>query len=100
MQVQITGVFWMARSDWDVLLPLFTDRANFPETYEQWRRRAESALQEMARGGINAVKVRAEPDEFLRWCRVKGLDINSHARTAYASEQAAVQWFARGENQQ
>lgn len=98
MQVQITGLFWMERSDWDALLPHFTDRAKLPATYEEWRRRAEQGLQTLSQGGKHEViKVRAEPDEFLRWCRAKGLDINSNARSEYASHHAAAQWFARRE---
>lgn len=97
LQVSVIGFFWMELDDWDALLPQFVDRANFPAQYEHWVKAVENGMQKVARPGVEILKIRAEPDEFLGWCRLKGLDVNSHARTEYASEKAAAQSLARGE---
>ena len=90
--IRFTGVFWMERRDWDMLHPHFADRENFPSTYEQWRPLAQHALKVLSKDGLQAIKVRADPKEFLRWCGAKGFSIDVQARLEYANEQAATQW--------
>src|SRR3977135_1248539 len=83
--IRLTGVFWVERSDWDMLNPHFADRTNFLSTYEQWRPLAEHALKVLSKDGLQGMKVRANPQEFLRWCRAKGIAIDGRARLEYAT---------------
>jgi hypothetical protein len=60
---------------------------------------AEHALKVLSKDGLQAIKVRAVPKEFLRWCDAKSLAIDVQARLEYANEQAAAQWSGQHKKQ-
>lgn len=62
-----------------------TDGNEFPASYAAWLELAtkRTAAAELASGSIQ--KIKADPDDFLLWCRTNRLAPNKLARLRYAN---------------
>ena len=89
--LQGIGIFWIRREDYARFLEICTDRDKLPPTYEKWLYRANQGFEKLKRGSIPVIRAEADLDQFVAWCRAKSLNIDSHARTEYASYIAASQ---------
>ena len=97
-KLQGIGIFWLRAQDYTRFLEICIDRQNLPPTYEKWLYRANQGFDRLQRQGAPVIKAIVDLDQFIAWCRAKGLDIDSKARTEYASYIAAMQIRAGDEN--
>ena len=65
------------------------DGGEFPGTYAAWLELAlkRAAAVELAQGTIQ--KIKADPDDFLLWCKTNRVAPNKLARARYANARAA-----------
>lgn len=97
MDLSAIAFFWIRREDYPRYLSLCVDAANLPPTHEKWLYAANKGVERLSRAGIEVFRVEVDLDEFVAWCRTKGLNVDSEARTSYANEIAATQLRARSE---
>lgn len=86
MQVQVVGIAWYRREHYSALLLMFEDGDKLPGSYDEWLRRAEGTRKGLEAKGVRVVRAYIDPDEFPRWCRSKGLNVDADARMAFSSE--------------
>jgi hypothetical protein len=79
------GIAWYRRQDYARVLEVMADADQLPETFDKWLHRAEKALKEARNRGLLAVKAHIDPDQFVIWCRERGLNVDANARTQYAA---------------
>ena len=88
---------WISREDYARFLQICFDRSELPATHEKWLYTTTKNIKRFERSGTEVMRVPLDLDIFIAWCRAKGLNIDSHARTEYANEIAAIQIRARDE---
>lgn len=88
MHVQAVGLPWFAEDDYESFRRVLPNRG-WHATYAEWLKAAEQTLQHQATKGRIAFKAHVRSHEFVVWCRERGLDVESHALTAFAAEFAA-----------
>lgn len=87
--------FWYASAaEFDAVRAASVDGELLSPTYAEWLERANKGLDELRAGGRTAFKVEVRAQEFLTWCRARSLNVDSHARTEYASLMA-IEWYRR-----
>ncbi len=89
----IQAMVWYKEEDWDTLMELFSDSHLLPKSYQEWLLRAEEMKKKVEGGGDLVMKVFIDPETFPAWCREKGRDMDSNARTELAIEMATIQSF-------
>ena len=87
-QIEVVGIAWYRPEDYSLLLALFEDRENLPQTFAAWLAKAETIEQEVRSTGVRVVRVTITPHEFTRWCASRELRFNAEARSRFASERA------------
>lgn len=91
MQVQIAGMPWFAADDYEAFRRLMPERSWHP-TFAEWEKAANEGLKRIERSGARAVKAHVRSQDFARWCRETGRDINTQALLDFANE-AAIRAF-------
>lgn len=81
----IAGMVWYHREDYDACLRIMTDSDKLPRSFSVWLSKAEYGEQKLKLDGYAVVRAYIDPKTFPDWCRSRGLDINSNARTEYAN---------------
>ena len=93
--VEIVGIAWYRRSDWDKLRALFVDSDKLPSTWDDWERRA-TAMERMAQEqGKRVVRAEIRPKHFADWCIRTGRQPDADARMAWGSEAAFAEHSKR-----
>ncbi|UXY13840.1 hypothetical protein N8I74_10950 [Chitiniphilus purpureus] len=87
-QVQIAGISWYKRENFDRLRAMFKDGHKLHDTYDEWLAAAESGRKELEKRGVRVICVDVDPNEFPAWCASQGLELNAAARNRFASERA------------
>lgn len=85
------GVAWYRPDEYDRLRALMSDAGKLPADYASWLRSAEQVAGEVARSGIEVVRVVVETDAFRLWCEAKGIQPDGAARARYAQDSVAGQ---------
>lgn len=85
MQIRAQGVVWYRRQDYGRILEVMEDADQLPETFDKWLYRAEKAVKEALDRGLLTVKAHIDPDQFVIWCRERGLKVDASARTQFAA---------------
>ncbi len=88
MSVEVTGIAWYRKEDYDRLMAMFTDREKLPATYEDWLAQAQTVMVTLTGRGLLLEKSYIDPETFPQWCAEKGLEMVASARTHYAAELA------------
>ena len=86
--VRAVGIGWYYRQDYRRILEIMEDADKLPATYDQWLKSAETGERELKRAGHIVVRAVIEPEEFLAWCRARGLNVDAKARMQWGSEVA------------
>jgi hypothetical protein len=86
---RLVGMAWYDRETYREIRGLMADGERMAETYDAWLASAEQVAGEVARSGIEVVRVPIEPHAFITWCEERGRPRDGAARTAYANEAAA-----------
>jgi hypothetical protein len=93
-QPSIQAMVWYRKEEWETLKEMFVDGDKLPVTYEDWLSRAEQMKNEVQAAGDAVIKVYIDPETFPDWCKKKGLEMNSEARSQMAIEVAQAQSFS------
>ena len=86
---RIAAVVWYRREDYPRVLTIMEDAHLLPPTWEKWRYSADKVARQAQKSGVVVEKVYLHLDDFLAWCRARGLNVDAKARTAFANECAA-----------
>lgn len=93
-QPSVQAMVWYKEEHWDTLKQMFVDGDRLPPTYEEWHRRAEEMKEQAQAAGDAVIKVFIDPETFPEWCKQKGVEMDSEARSQLAIEVAQEQSFA------
>ena len=77
---------WYARSDYPVLLRLFSDSSKLPTTYDAWLERAEGVEQKFQSAGFDIARIWIRPIPFAAWCKERNVSPDQVARLTFVSE--------------
>lgn len=81
----IGAIPWYRLESYDAARGIMKDKDKLPPTYSAWRMQAEQVEKQMRRAGRATVRAYIEPADFLAWCEIRGLDIDSKARNLFAA---------------
>ena len=76
----------MRADQWDQFLEMMVDSSGNFSTWERWRIQVDETKLEIAKNGGEVHDIEVDLDEFSDWCIQEGLELNSSARSRYASE--------------
>lgn len=93
-QPSIQAMVWYKEEHWDILKEMFTDGHMLPPSYQEWLKRAEAMQADAQAAGDAVIKVYIDPETFPAWCKEKGVEMNSEARSQLAIEVAQSQSFS------
>ncbi|EGU60945.1 hypothetical protein VINI7043_02395 [Vibrio nigripulchritudo ATCC 27043] len=79
---------WFQPEEWQLLKEAVDDPSTLDDTYEEWRKNAESAIGEFRANGHRVKKVSIKISELLDWCESKGMRPDSKARSEFAAFKA------------
>ncbi len=81
----IVGIVWFKNeSAYRRAREMFTDSQNMPATFENWKALVKRELEEIKSSGNIAIRADFNPETFMDFCRSRGFQANSQARTAFA----------------
>lgn len=86
MNVSAFGLGWYEREDYPRILEIMEDAHLLPRTYDAWRKSAETGEREQKRKGVVVIRVVIKAEEFLAWCRARGLNVDKNARMRFGNE--------------
>ncbi|MHB8953517.1 MAG: hypothetical protein ACYC4U_11155 [Pirellulaceae bacterium] len=90
MQVSAVGIPWYrSADDYAQLRAVSGDADTFCDTYDEWLTKAQQLENRVTRDGGRPIRAYMDPVEFPKWCRDRGLNINTQARSHFGSEFAA-----------
>ncbi len=84
--VSVIGIAWFQPESWARLKKIADDRANLADSYDEWKKKANSTLGDIRAAGKIAKRVNVDIDELLRWCKAQNKPVNSAARAQFVSE--------------
>jgi uncharacterized membrane protein len=84
--ISATGLVWYDREDYPRILEVMKDAHVLPDTYDQWRKKAENVERGAQHSGALVVRAVIKPEQFLAWCTIRGLNVDAKARNAFAAE--------------
>lgn len=81
-----TGVLWYSEGQWPRLRALSADASDLEETHAEWLSVARAMVARLRAAGENVVRVDADLDDIVAWCRAHGLPLDGESRSRYAVE--------------
>jgi len=87
------GIAWYKEEDYLRLKDLFVDGHTLPDTFNEWLDKAQNLFNQHRTKGHIVEKVYIDPNTFPDWCRGRGLDIDTNARSEFASEFVARKYI-------
>ncbi|MEK6259230.1 MAG: hypothetical protein AABP62_11495 [Planctomycetota bacterium] len=85
MKIQLTGIGWYRRGDYEALRAIFTDGHVLPPTFDEWLERAKDVEKQAKRQGMRTVRAYIDPTEFPKWCADRGLNLDKDGRAAFGN---------------
>lgn len=85
------GVPWFTAESWPRLLAIAADRADLPDTFEGFERRAGERFDRHVAAGQPLEKVLVVVDQLAAWCRELGVSVDARARSVFAAVMLARQ---------
>jgi len=82
------GIAWYRKEDYERVRAISDDVHTFPDTFEDWEKRAEERREEMLKLGHVVIKAYIDPDTFPTWCRANRYKVDSKGRMVFASAEA------------
>ena len=83
------AVGWYDPVQWARLKQVAVDADNLDDSYETWKRSAESFERELRRKGVEIQRVHIDVDSLIAWCQSRHKVIDGEARSEYAAQLAA-----------
>ena len=75
---------WYRREDYDRIREIMDDGAKLPSTFDEWESRAKSQMAQAEASGIHIKPIIVNPDDFMAFCREKGIPRGSKERGLFA----------------
>jgi hypothetical protein len=95
--VRFSGHFWYRDEvTYQRFREIIEDKGQLASPYATWLANAEKFIKEGSRQGIITIKIVADPNAFVDWCRVNSKAPNSSARSEYAAQEAAKRLLRKG----
>lgn len=82
---RVFGISWYKPEQWLRLKEISEDRDKLDDTYEDWRRNANIAIQELQAAGVAVKRVNVNPEELLAWCNKERVPVNGKSRAEYVA---------------
>ncbi len=82
----LAGMTWYTAETWLQVKASASDPERFENSFLQWEAMAMSALRELQRAGVRAVKFQIVPEEFAAWCILHDTVNNTESRSEFVSE--------------
>lgn len=80
------GIGWYRPETYTKCLEIFSDRLNFPESYEEWEILAQRTERQMIAQGMRVIRAEIDPATFPLWCSNNGFTtIDQYARMAFGN---------------
>lgn len=90
--IQIAGIPWYRREQYERVRREMTDGGKLHASFDDWLRAAEQTEQQLKRRGITTVRAHIDMDQFVAWCRERGLNVDASGRNTYANTVAAASY--------
>ena len=82
-ETTILGLGWYQPEQWERLLQISDDRNELDDTYEDWKKNANTAIQEVKSSGRHIKKVKINLEDLLSWCNENNIPVNGASRSRY-----------------
>lgn len=82
----LLGMTWYTDETWAQVKATAADPERLEKSFPQWETMAISALRELQRAGVRAVKFQIVPEEFFAWCALNCKINNTESRSEFVSE--------------
>lgn len=83
--ITVVGVFWYSEEQWKAFRLQCEDGENLPHTYAACLKGMQNALRHIESRGQIPVRIEADIDEFLTWCRENGMPADAKGRNRFAN---------------
>ena len=84
------GMAWYTRSAYPLCLAIFSDAADYPDTFDEWLTKAEQTEKKLRQQGVRVIRAEIDPNTFPSWCAANGFsNVDTQARCHYANLKAA-----------
>lgn len=80
---------WFQPEEWTRLKEVVEDPSTLDDTYDEWRKNAESTIGEFRANGQSVRKISIKINELLDWCESKGVKPDGKARSEFAALKAS-----------
>ena len=84
-KTMLAGMTWYTAETWARIKASAADPERFEKSFSQWEAMAISAIRELQRSGVRAVKFQIVPEEFFAWCALNSKINNSESRSEFVS---------------
>jgi len=81
------GLARYRKEQWQHWLESVDDRESWQETYEAWQQHTEEMAGRLQRAGLEVIFIDLDADQFTQWCKARGYQNDSEARSRYSAEQ-------------
>jgi len=81
----VIGMAWYRPETFDRLRRMFKDGHKLHRTYDEWLAAAERGRKKNEDLGRVVFCIEIDPDDFPKWCRAEGLELDATARNRFAS---------------
>ncbi len=86
-RTMLAGMTWYTAETWAEVKASASDPERFENSFLQWEAMAISAIRELQRAGVRAVKFQIVPEEFSAWCTLNNKVNEAASRAEFVSEQ-------------
>lgn len=76
---------WFQPEEWQLLKEAVDDPSTLDDTYEEWRKNAESTIGKIRANGHRVKKVSIKISELLDWCESNGVKPDGKARSEFVA---------------
>jgi len=82
----VIGIAWYKNeATYRRALAIFTDSANMPASFEDWKALVHRQCELIKGSGNIAIRADIEPETFASWCASRGYEASSRGRTAFVN---------------
>jgi hypothetical protein len=83
------GVFWYRdEATYLRFREIIEDKERLASPYDAWAIKAQKVINDKAKQGVFLIKIKADPDEFIAWCKINSRPLDSPARMEFAMMKA------------
>ena len=79
------GICWFQSEQWERLIEISEDREELDDNYEEWRKNASRAFDDIISHGKKVRKMRVNLEDLLAWCNENGVPVNGRSRANYVA---------------